>query len=70
MKTETIAKFGRIKLEKLDDQYTPYLFTTKEEGEWMTATPACVQGEGEIEGVQLNECEFAWVCSICEKLDL
>lgn len=70
MKTETIAKFGRIWLEKLDDDATPYLFAIKVDGQEFTATPACVQGEGEIEGNNLTQGEADWAFRLCDKLDI
>lgn len=65
--------YKRVKLLKLKDEATPWLCAIKYESplgygsDWLTATPACVAGEGEIDGVTLTQDEFAWVIHWIER---
>jgi len=64
-----IDSCGRVDLLKVNDDATPYMFSMRVEGKEYTATPACVQGEGEIEGFDLTKDEARWAFGKCDDIE-
>ena len=68
-KQSTMEEEGRVKLLKLDDEATPYIFELKTDDGIFTATPACAEGEGAIEDQELTNDELAFVRHACAEIE-